>query len=72
MVQKGDHMKMNFDYFQTQKWMLQTVRTEKVDAKNGFICLGSMFPSTVIVLKLSKKNAFSVILCWPQQETYVC
>ena len=51
-------MKMNFDYFQIQKRMLQTARTEKVDAKNGFICLGSMFPSTVIVLKLSKKMHF--------------
>ena len=26
-------MKMNFDYFQIQKWMLQTVRAEKVDEK---------------------------------------
>ena len=28
-------MKMNFDYFQIQKWMLQTVRVEKVDEKMG-------------------------------------
>ena len=26
---------MNFDYFQIQKWMLQTVRVEKVDEKVG-------------------------------------
>ena len=38
--------------------MLQTVRTEKVDEKNGFICLVSMFPSWVMVLKLSKKVHF--------------
>ena len=25
----------NFDYFQTQKWMLQTVRAEEVDEKMG-------------------------------------
>ena len=24
-----DYMKMNFDYFQIQKWMLQVVRAEK-------------------------------------------
>ena len=42
---KGDHMKMNFEYFQIQKLMLQTVRAEKVDEKNGVICLVSMFPS---------------------------
>ena len=53
--QRGDHMKMIFDYFQLQKWMLQKVRVEKVDAENGFIYLISMFPSWVMVLKLFKK-----------------
>ena len=33
--QRGDQMKVNFDYFQTQKWMLQTVRAEEVDEKMG-------------------------------------
>ena len=37
--------------------MLQTVRAEKVD-KNGVICLVSMLPSWVMVLKLSKKVHF--------------
>ena len=35
-------MKMNFEYFQIQKWMLQTVRAEKVDEKDGVICIVSM------------------------------
>ena len=35
--------------------MLQTVRAGKVDEKNGDICLVSMFPPRVMVLKLSKK-----------------
>ena len=51
-------MKMNFDYFQIQKWMLQTVRTEKVDEKNGIIFLVFMFPSWIMVRKLSKKMHF--------------
>ena len=38
--------------------MLQTVRAEKVDEKNGIICLASMFPVWVMVLKLSKKVHF--------------
>ena len=38
--------------------MLQTVRAEKVDEKNGVICLVSMFPSWVMVRKLSKKVHF--------------
>ena len=40
----GDHMKMNFDYFQVQK-MNVTNRTEKGDEKYGDIFLVSMFPS---------------------------
>ena len=51
-------MKMNFEYFQIQKWILQTVRSEKVDEKNGAIYLVSMFPSWVVVFKLSKKVYF--------------
>ena len=49
---------MNFVYFQIQKWILQTARAEKVDEKNGVICLVFMFPSLVMVLKLSKKCIF--------------
>ena len=45
MDQSGDHMKMNFDYFHIQNWMLQTVRAEKVDEKNGVIRLVSTIPS---------------------------
>ena len=32
--------------------MLPTVRAEKVNDKNGVICLVSMFPFSVIVVKL--------------------
>ena len=38
--------------------MLQTIRTEKVDEKNGVICLLSMFPSWVMAPKLCKKVHF--------------
>ena len=37
MDQRGDHMKMIFEYFQIQKWILQTVRSDNVDEKNGVI-----------------------------------
>ena len=58
MGQRVDHMKMNFECFQIQKWILQAVTEEKVDEKNGVICLVSMFPSWVMVLKLPKKVYF--------------
>ena len=41
--------------FSKKKWMLQKVRAEKLDEKNRVICLVSMFPSCVMVRKLSKK-----------------
>ena len=53
-----DHMLMNFEYFQIQKWILQTAGTEKVDEKNGVMCLVPMFPCWVMVFKLSKKVHF--------------
>ena len=34
---KGSHMKINFEYFQIQKWMLQTVRGEKIDEKRSHL-----------------------------------
>ena len=49
---------MNFDYFQIQKWMLQTVRVKKVDEKNVIIYLISMLRSWVMALKLSEKGHF--------------
>ena len=54
---------MNFKYFQIQKWMSQTVRAEKVDGKNGVIKLVSIFPSRVMVLKLSKKVISCLKFC---------
>ena len=38
---------MNFDFFQIQKLMLQTVTAEKVDEKNGAICLVSVILSVI-------------------------
>ena len=69
MDQRGDHMKINFDCFHIQKWRLQTVRVEKVDEKNGVICLVFMFPSWVIVLKLSKKVHFLQLCAAPRKKS---
>ena len=52
--QRGDSKKTNFDIFQIQKWISQTVKTQEVDEKNGVLCLVSFFPSWVMVLKLTK------------------
>ena len=43
------------EYFQIQKWMVQTITAEKVDEKNGVICLVTMFPSWIMSLNFIKK-----------------
>ena len=50
----GDRMKTNFDIFQIQKRISQTVRSQKVDEKKGVICQVFFFSSWVMVLKLTK------------------
>ena len=50
--------------------MNATNREEKVDEKNAVIYLASIFLSWVMILKLSKKNAFIAILCSLQQKIY--
>ena len=64
----GDHMKMNFEYFQIQKWLLQTIRSKEVDEKSGVIwplnCLKKhIFCNFVLT---SAEN-----LCLLKQSTYM-
>ena len=51
-------MNMNFDFFQIQTRMLQTVRAEKVDEKHGVICLVPCFLSKLWSLHCPKKYIF--------------
>ena len=51
MDQRRGRMKMNFDYFQIQKWLLQTVRVEKVGEK-----IGSFVQFPCFLLKLWSLN----------------
>ena len=67
MDQSGDHTKKNFDYFQIQKWRLQTVRAEKVDEKWGH--LSSFHVSFLDYdVQIVQEIAFFIILRLPQQE----
>ena len=56
MDQKGDHIKMNFDYFQIQKLILQT--GTKSRWKKEVICPVFKFLSWVMALNLSRKMNF--------------
>ena len=69
MDQSADYMRINFDYFEIQIWMLQIVRAEKTDEKKcGY------FPSFYVSFLnygpyIVQKSLFFTILCWAQQET---
>ena len=56
MEQRWDPMKMNFDNFQLQKWISQKVRAQKVDEKNGVICLVSIFFPELLYLNCQKQT----------------
>ena len=67
MTKRGDQIKTNFEYFQIQKWMLQTVWAEKVDKKWRDL---SSFDVPILSYgpQIVWKNSVFAILCWPQQE----
>ena len=44
---------MNFDGLEMQKWNIQTDRAQRVNDKNGVICLVIMFAPGVMVVKMS-------------------
>ena len=50
MDHKRDHMEMNFEYFQIQKWLLEKERKKQI--QDGIIYLVTGFLSWVMVLKL--------------------
>ena len=49
---RGDPMDLNFEDLKMQKWNITTDRTQRVDKKNGIICLVIMFTPEVIVNKM--------------------
>ena len=68
MDQRGGPHENYFEYFQIQKWILQAVREEKSRWKKGVICLVSMFPSWVMVLKLSTNVHFCNFVLTPARN----
>ena len=64
---------MNLD--QIYKWMLEKIRAEQVYEKNEVICLVSMLPSWVMVLKLcadhsEKVKSVKVIYIYASENSY--
>ena len=47
-------MEMNFEGLKMWKWNISTEWTQKVDEKNGVICLVIMFVPRVMIIKMPK------------------
>ena len=58
IMQREDPKELNFEGLEKQKWNKQTDRTQRVDEKNGVICLVIMFAPGVMVIKMSKMAHF--------------
>ena len=48
-----------------QKWNIQRDRAQRVDEKNGVICLVIMFAPRVMVIKVSQMSHFLYFLLMP-------
>ena len=59
---RGDSMKLNFEVLEMQKWNIPMDRAQRVDEKNGVICLFIILTSRVIVIKISKMVHFLYFL----------
>ena len=53
---------MNFEVLEMQTGNIPTDKAQKVDVKNGVICLVIMFTSKVMVIKMSKMTPFLYFL----------
>ena len=53
-------MELNFEVLEMQKWNIPTDRTQRVDEKNGVVCLIIMFTHRVMVIKMSKNGSLFV------------
>ena len=56
----GDPMKRNSEGLEMQKWNTPMDRAQKVDERNGFICLVFMFTLGDMMIKMPKMAHFFV------------
>ena len=61
-------MELNFKCLEMQKWNIPTDRVQRVDGKNGVICLVIMFAPWVMVIKVSKMAHFLYFLLIPAKN----
>ena len=61
-MQRGNPMELNFEYLEIQKRNILMDWAQRVDKKNGVICLAVIFTPTVTVIRKSQIAHFFVFL----------
>ena len=64
----GTFKELNFESLEMQKWNIQADRAQRVDGKNGVICLVIMFAPGVMIIKMSKMAHFLYFLLMPAKN----
>ena len=64
-------MELNFKGLEIEKWNIPTDRAQRVDGKNGVICLVIMFTPWDMVIKKSKMTHFLYFLPMPAKTQSV-
>ena len=62
LMQRGNLMELNFKGPEMQKLDIPTDRAQRLDEKNGIICLVIMFTPGVMVTRMSKMAQFLCFL----------
>ena len=52
IIQGGETMELNVEGFEMKKWKKTMDRTQKLDKKNGVICLVIMYTPGFVVIKM--------------------
>ena len=58
LLQRGNPMGLSFEGIEIQKWDITTDKAQRIDEKNGVICLVFMFTLGVVAIKMSKMAHF--------------
>ena len=59
-MKKEDSMELSFEGLETQKWNIPAGRAQRLDEKNGVICLVILFTPRAIIIKMTQIGLFFV------------
>ena len=70
IMQNGNPIKLNFEGLERQRCYIPMDTAQRVDNKNGIICLFIIFTPRVMVIKMSKMDLFCIFCRWHHQSQF--